>query len=169
MTSLRGLGWPGDTGLRVPVQALDGDSASRRFGNGAAARGVGNGAAANGADGGTSGPVGGAPDAVRRAGSLGWPPATAPHLDRHLGGASDGRVGGQAASVGPERLGSHGCRTRRRPAWGADRMGRGSAGTGDADPSIRSRPRLPRLAVPGPGTEGLLTGRAGAIIRSGFT
>src|SRR5437762_8344131 len=75
MTSLRGLGWPGDTGLRVPVQALDGDSASRRFGNGAAARGVGNGAAANGADGGTSGPVGGAPDAVRRAGSLGWPPA----------------------------------------------------------------------------------------------
>ena len=67
MASLRGLGWPGDGGLRVPVQAPAGDPVSGPGTRRTAAGGV------RGPAGGTRGPAGGTPASVHRSGSLGWP------------------------------------------------------------------------------------------------
>jgi len=79
MASPRGLGWPGDTGLRVPIQVPDGDLVAglgTRVANGPAVGGLHRPAGgmrdpASGARG--PGPADGAAAPVRRAGSLGWP------------------------------------------------------------------------------------------------
>jgi len=149
MASLRGLGWPEDTGLRVPVRAPAGDPVS---GLGALADGP----AADGLPGPTgamhspagvargSGPVAGVPGVVRRSGSLGWP---------------------LSADVSRETIPNHDVRPARgeqpvggEPAVAGARRAAGGQAAGDHQ-AERSRPGLgsrasaadPRETAPDPG------------------
>src|SRR5580704_1423169 len=115
MASLRGLGWPEDTGLRVPVRAPAGDPVA---GLGALARGpaAGGWSAPTGAMHSSAGvapapgpgPVAGAPGSVRRSGSLGWP--LTPDVSRETIPKHDARsargeqpVGGEPPAPGARR------------------------------------------------------------------
>jgi chromosome partitioning protein len=137
MASLRGLGWPEDAGLRVPVRAPAGDPVS---GLGALARGP----AADGLPEPTgdmrspaglapgSGSVAGSPGSIRRSGSLGWP---------------------LTADVSRETIPSHEARSARgeRPVAGGQAAGDHQAERPWPELGNRASTADPRETAPDPG------------------
>ena len=94
-------------------------------------------------------------------------PAAAADLDRDLGGAGNGRIGGQAVSLGPGWPGGRAGRVGRHSARRTGPAGRGLPWTGRVPPAIEVRPRSFRLAV---ACRGLIpAGGAQVIGRDGFT
>jgi chromosome partitioning protein len=155
MASLRGLGWPEDTGLRAPVRAPGRDPVS------ALAAPATRGPAADGLPGPAgdvrepagvargSGAVGGAPALTRRLGSLGWP-LTA-HVSRETSANHHARSahgeqsagGGQSAGAGRSAAGEQ-------PA-GNDRAERSWPGLGNRASAANSSGTAPDPVRPAGG------------------